>query len=58
VHEENALLAVGEDGARASFALDFVPGEVLPDPTQDVLAQVIVQPIAALPEACPPVPAP
>ncbi len=53
-HEEDVLLAVNEDGARASFALDFTPSDILPDPAQDVLAQVIVQPIAALPETCPP----
>jgi len=56
--EEDVLLAVSESGARASFSLGFIPAEVLPDPAQDVLAQVIVQPIAALPEACPPPAAP
>lgn len=56
--EEDVLLSVSEGGARASFALGFIPGEILPDPAQDVLAQVIVQPIAALPEACPSPPAP
>ena len=52
--EEDVLLSVSENGARVSFTLGFIPGEILPDPAQDVLAQVIVQPIAALPEACPP----
>lgn len=56
--EEDVLLTVSESGARASFALGFIPGEILPDPAQNVLAQVIVQPIAALPTACPPPAAP
>jgi len=49
----DAVLAVDGAQARASFPLDFMPAEVTPDPDQTVLAQVQVQPIAELPEACP-----
>jgi hypothetical protein len=49
----DAVLTVDGAEARASFPLDFMPAEVIPDPDQTVLAQVQVQPIAALPEVCP-----
>jgi len=50
---EVETLAVEGAEVRASFALDFAPAALAADPDQSVLAQVEVQPIAALPEACP-----
>jgi hypothetical protein len=51
-HAGDAVLTVDGAEARASFPLDFMPAEVIPDPDQTVLAQVQVQPIAALPDRC------
>ncbi len=50
----DAGLPVDGSQARGSFALSFAPATLTPDPDQAVLAQVQVQPIAALPNACPP----
>jgi aminopeptidase N len=50
---QDVALNIKEGFARAGFALDFAPAEVTVDPNQAVLAQVQVQPIAELPEACP-----
>jgi aminopeptidase N len=48
----DAALTVEGAQVRASFPLGFMPAEVIPDPDQTVLAQIQVQPIAALPESC------
>lgn len=46
-------LAIGPDLPRTSLSLGFVPERLTVDPDQTVLAQVQVQNIAALPDACP-----
>jgi hypothetical protein len=53
VRSEVVALQVDGNELRASFTLDFAPATLTPDPGQSVLAQVEVQPIAALPESCP-----
>jgi hypothetical protein len=52
-HTQDAMLNVKGGFVRAGFPLDFAPADVIADPDQAVLAQVQVQPIAELPEACP-----
>lgn len=49
----DAVMTVETPETRAAFPLGFVPADLESDPAQDLLAQVKVQPIAALPEACP-----
>jgi hypothetical protein len=49
---QDAVLNVKEGFARAGFALDFAPANVIVDPDQVVLAQVLVQPITELPAGC------
>ena len=50
----DVLLAVDGTTARESYTLPFAPASLTADPDQTVLAQVQVQPIAVLPNACPP----
>lgn len=50
----DVLLAVDGTTARDSYPLPFAPASLTADPDQTVLAQVQVQPIAVLPNACPP----
>jgi len=46
-------LEIRDTPASASVPLDFAPADLSVDPAQAILAQVQVQPIAALPAACP-----
>ena len=50
----DAVLTVPGASARGTFALPFIPTRLIPDPDQNVLAGVQVQPIAGLPILCPP----
>ncbi len=50
----DALLPVPGASARGTFDLPFIPTRLIPDPDQNVLAGVQVQPITALPVLCPP----
>jgi aminopeptidase N len=53
---QDAVLNVKEGVTRAGLPLDLIPANLTVDPDQAVLAQVQVQPIAELPDACPMVP--
>lgn len=52
--QTDAVLSVETTQALASFTLDFAPATLFVDPDQAILAQVQLQPIAELPETCPP----
>lgn len=53
VRQADRILNTADAPGPLHFALDFSPTAAIVDPDQDVLAQVQVQPIAALPDECP-----